>query len=255
MAEIDWPKYEFGFYPEYNRKYILDAFTRPKHDQLFSWLKTIGGAAFDNVLDLGCGTQEFFRFYKPQGQYVGLDECLVLAKENGDVHQVPGKKMELDSGKRILIQADYRRVFSGDAANGDADDVIKQFPENFSPTSFISLFSIENSPPVMTSAEAVATNYGIYRKLFETFPNIQWAVTSGFYYPSQKTTNPIVEGPGFKSFQTLEAPEVTATVSLTGGLFDETRFEFVATSEMFGDCVEIWKIFHRIPQGKKGVFF
>ena len=167
-----------------------------------------------NVVDLGCGLGEYgsHGYYT---NYVGLD-----------------KQPELQQEERWVKLPPYEKFLVSDYTTLDFVDQLSFV--SFEPTAFISLFSIEACLPL-------AERYALYTKMFSTFPTIQHALVSGFYYASKAGEETVSETGDITSYQTVESLE-----SVKNDTFSEMRLTMHVPSEMFGpDVYEVWKILTR----------
>lgn len=154
-----------------------------------------------NIVDLGCGLGEYFT-YARHSQYVGID------------FNNPGQI-------KNFICADYNEV-----------NLTAILP--FSPTAFVSLFSIEACYPT-------ESRYALYEKIFAENSSIKYGLSSGFFYEGRRNHETVSEAGEIVSYQTIEDPSKHISEN-----FSESRSYKRTPSEMFGkDVIEVWKILAR----------
>ncbi len=155
--------YDSEFFEAYDR-YLHEDVVRENHGDMFALFDRLCVATNKQVVDLGCGIGEYFRWGR-FFSYVGID------KSN---HGHPG----------TVIEGDYL-----DATT------LQRLP--FVPTAFVSLFSIE---PMLPAAD----RYALYRRLFADNPQLKCGLVSGFFYATRAHLEVVGETGGIKSYQTLE---------------------------------------------------
>ncbi len=204
--------YDGDFYKNYER-YLLEPGVRKAHWFPFSIAKL--ESAFDDVVDLGCGLQEFKRYVEPR-RYIGVDA----------VHPDADIKSDFRHCSTVNEIVDFC---------AERDSLHK-----LGPRAFVSLFSSE-----ITACEEV--NYALYRRLFKDLPSVRQALVSGFYYDYRKTREIVEEVPGLFSYQSIDPIETS--IERAHGRFTEKRIVIPCPSEMFGEgVIEVWKFFEKIYQ-------
>ena len=194
--------YDKGFYERYER-YLKEESVRASHDLVFRQFEKVAGERL-YVVDLGCGLGEFCQYGLPYS-YVGVD-------------------LNYIGGHFRLIKTDYH----------DLDAVKARLYPYLTPNAFVSLFSIE-------CFHSAAEKYTLYRKIFETFPTIQFGLAGGFFYESKRGQETVGETGNIVSYQTIEDP-----VLYISDIFAEFRLHIRTPSQMFdSDVIEVWKIFIR----------
>lgn len=203
--------YDDAFFDAY-RQYLLEPGVRDAHNRVFhAFRRFVGGGMSPRVIDLGCGTGEFFH-HGPWVAYVGIDKTPRIARE---AYQ----------DRARVIEADYAHV---DSWRGRITD----------PEAFVSLFAIE---PTLGTPD----RQSLYAQLFEKIPSLKWGLSAGFYY-SSKMTSPTVEEPG--GIVSYQAIEPLGLYNAIAGVSEE-RMVMRVPSKMFGpDVVEVWKFFAREPR-------
>jgi SAM-dependent methyltransferase len=201
--------YDTAFFEAY-RKYLTEQTVRNNHDRVFrDWFKQLSPHHL-SVVDLGCGTGEFYQ-HGHSTDYVGIDREPRIIDEAWYPHAAVK-----------TIAADYLDVSAWKP----------QLP--FKPNCFVSLFSIE---PVLRPG----CRYDLYTSLFGELPSLQFGMAAGFYYDDKTGEETVGETGGIVSYQTIEP---LGMFNVPG--VDEERLVLRTPSAMFGDhVVEVWKFFTR----------
>lgn len=170
-----------------------------------------------HLLDLGCGQcMEALRQFDCD-RYLGVDLD-------------PGNPASFYrfAERYTTLEANYRDRSQLRKAVGASSVGVSEF------SMFSSFFSSEITAPY-------EDNYDLYEWVFETFPNIQKGVVSGFFYGDRPNDPVVEETGGLKSYQTIESAAVVRSE-----VFSETRLTIEAPSTLFGPNVyEVWKAFQR----------
>lgn len=200
--------YDAAFFEAY-RKYLTEARVRKNHDRIFrDWFERLSPSLLKAV-DLGCGSGEFYQ-HGHSTDYVGIDKEPRIAQ--GDTVYTKVK----------TIVADYC----------DLSAWVPQLP--FKPNVFVSLFSVE---PMLDPG----SRYGLYTRLFNELPSLQFGLAAGFYYDNKPNEDTVGETGGILSHQTIEPMGMFNVPGV-----DEERLYVRTPSEMFGPgVVEVWKFFTR----------
>jgi len=135
--------YDNAFYGLY-LDYLMEPCVRNAHDKVFKI--ALLNPAFQNVIDFGCGTSEFYNFAKPEF-YIGIDVNAELLLENNRNNE---------SFNKLIIQSNYFE---------DLEGIAERLREQ-EPAGFVSLFSAEIMAPVNEK-------YSLYNKIFKLFPSIK----------------------------------------------------------------------------------
>ena len=192
--------YDAEFYRMY-QAYLREEIVRTNHDRVFECFYKFTQPTQLFVADLGCGLGEY-SLYGPYTKYVGVD-----INDTGQV--------------RNFVQTDYHSL-----------DFVNLLP--FTPTAFVSLFSIE-------CCHSVEDKYALYEKIFTGISSMRYGLVGGFFYESKRNLETVGETGGIVSYQTIEDP--SRHISKT---FSEYRMHVRTPSKMFGeDVIEIWKILNR----------
>lgn len=199
--------YDEKFFKAY-REYLKESVVRRNHAEMFRLFARLISPGAPCVIDLGCGSGEYHRYDARHIYYCGVDNS--NAGRISDSH---------------FIQADYMTL--------DFKNHIQ-----FTPNSFISLFSIECCQP------EVKNKYDLYERIFKEFTDIRTGLVSGFFYESKRNEPRVEEAGEIMSYQTIEDPSLWISDTFT-----EMRIHLHTPSQMFGqDVVEVWKIFIRKDQ-------
>ncbi len=158
---------EKDFYERY-RLYLNEEAVRRSHDFAFAIFARILLPLKPNVMDLGCGTSEYYKYRRYPMCYAGIDKVNSGFASN-------------------LIVADYMALDFGELLP-------------FAPDAFVSLFSIEACYPA-------DVKYAFYEELFAKFRSLNYGLVSGFFYESKKGLETVTETGGLTSFQTIEEPQ------------------------------------------------
>lgn len=198
----------FEMYQSYLQEFTVKTVHR---DMIRSFWQLLDHRIFErNVLDLGCGTCEWWS-HGNWDTYVGVD-----------IDPRP-------SHKHIkTISGDYTKIHPLDLYDKSRDE------HNVQPTIFVSLFSTE----ACLSADE---KYKLYDKLFSgCLGNTTLAgCVSGFYYKGKEDQEKVSENGGIESYQTIEDQK-----KYYNPFFREYRTHIGVPSKMFGDnVVEVWKYF------------
>jgi len=201
--------YDPNFYRMY-AEYLKEDTVRASHNLVFDQFQRLARGDL-RVVDLGCGLGEFWQYGAP-ARYMGVD-----------VNDIEGLR-----GSFQLIQTDYHDLQK-------LSQLLKhRFVIPFLPNAFVSLFSVE-------CFHSVQERYELYKKVFETFPTIEFGLAGGFFYEGKRGQETVSESGDIISHQTIEDPWLH-----TSDLFTELRMHIRTPSRMFGqDVVEVWKFFNR----------
>jgi hypothetical protein len=204
--------YDKEFFDKYI-KYRQEPTVRAAHDYIFDLFKKIvqsRGYEEMNVVDLGCGTCEYFD-HNNIDRYVGMD----IEPQTWD---------DCDT-----FAGDFKTMHGGPLS----DLIRKKY--KFDPNIFVSLFATE----VCLSAD---DKYKLYDKMFGGLSNpMAYGLVSGFYYKGKENQETVTETGGIVSYQTIEDQK-----KYWSSLYVELRTCIEVPSKMFGeDVIEVWKILIR----------
>jgi SAM-dependent methyltransferase len=158
--------YNAAFFEAY-RKYLVEPTVRKNHNRVFrEWFDRTAPYLI-SVVDLGCGTGEFYQ-HGHCTEYVGVDI-----------------EPRIEDHRAQTVAASYVLDHAWTS----------QLP--FEPNAFVSLFSIE---PVLDAA----SRYVVYDRLFRELPTLRFGLSAGFYYANRADKLHVIEAEGIISNQTID---------------------------------------------------
>lgn len=153
-----------NYYDQY-KEYLREDNVRQAHNNIFAYFERFIDTCFPYVVDLGCGTQEFYEYGCFRGEYFGIDKDYIEDNSNAVIGDYLEKKI-----------SDYCP---------------------FQPDAFISLFSSELYLPAHE-------RYDFYERIFRENPTIEVGLTAGCYYKGYEDSAYYIENNNSIIHQTIE---------------------------------------------------